>query len=397
MAIDKNTGFSRPIIQYEKCLNCDLCQQVCPQISEDTAITEEYIFGRSASDSKIGTVRDAFISFSADKDIRSNSSSGGMVTALAKYLLSRGLVTHIVLTRMKKTNPLQGEVFISDNAKDIVKAANSKYCPIPVNEISREINELPDTAKICYIGLPCQILGLRKAERISPKLHDKIKFVIGLICGRNFSQLATSCFLRSIGKDEKDIKEIFYRSGEYPGFFQVVLKDNDIIKVPYRNRKAMGGIFSSAFFTPVSCEICVDHFARFADITCGDAWLQEYKKERIGKSAVIARSEFAYKLLYTMAKEEVIHIEKIKVQKIIDSQRKLNRFLLNRSRLKVMKGMFNAKLKNDVSVKKISISHYIRAYVIASFYWVLDVLNFRKLVKYLSWRVVSFFRLIRQI
>jgi coenzyme F420 hydrogenase subunit beta len=66
--------------------------------------------------------------------------------------------------------------------------------------------------------------------------------------------------------------------------------------------------------------MCPDQLAELADISLGDAWLPEFRGDKIGKSILITRTQFAEHLLNTMQSKGKIALSPISLEKVKRSQ-----------------------------------------------------------------------------
>lgn len=136
-------GFLQPRVDSEKCLKCNMCNKVCPALSKDAQSENT----------------EAFAVVNKDEGIREQSSSGGMFTALASYVLERDGVVfgaafdeefdvkHVEITSPDELHRLRG----------------SKYVQSRIGDILRKAKEYLDGGRLVYFsGTPCQISGLLK-------------------------------------------------------------------------------------------------------------------------------------------------------------------------------------------------------------------------------------------
>lgn len=75
---ENSEGFYFPVIDNEKCIDCDLCDKVCPQVTEQPT--------QNASK--------AYYGWATDDKIRKSSSSGGMFHLLAQYVLAENGIVY---------------------------------------------------------------------------------------------------------------------------------------------------------------------------------------------------------------------------------------------------------------------------------------------------------------
>ncbi|MHC1595636.1 MAG: coenzyme F420 hydrogenase/dehydrogenase beta subunit N-terminal domain-containing protein [Candidatus Syntropharchaeales archaeon] len=99
-----------------------MCYKVCPGHEVDFKELNLEIFGKEPDDILIGNYLNCYIDHATDHEIRYNSASGGLVTALLIYMLEEGLIDGALVTRMKANNPLEPEPFIARTREEIIEA-----------------------------------------------------------------------------------------------------------------------------------------------------------------------------------------------------------------------------------------------------------------------------------
>ena len=150
---------------------------------------------KKAENYLLGHFFNCYIGYATDVDIRYNSSSGGLITQLLIFALENKIIDGAIVTKMKKDNPLEPETFIARTKKDIIESSKSKYCPVPLNIVLREIINSKEDEKFAIVGLPCHINGIINAEKINKKLKDKIIIKFGIFCNHTPYFLSTELYL----------------------------------------------------------------------------------------------------------------------------------------------------------------------------------------------------------
>lgn len=328
LKMDEKKGVYSPQINSNNCINCGICLEVCSGEFVNYYDLNIKIFGKTPTNILIGNYINCYAGYANDYDTRYNSSSGGLATALLIFALEEGIIDGALVTRMKKNNPLEAEPFIARTKEEIIEASKSKYCPVPLNIVIKEILNSVGDEKIAVVGLPCHIQGLRKAEEMDNKLKRKIAFRIGIMCSHTMNSNATEFILNNLMKLKKDeILSIQYRGNGWPGSFSVETTQGEKKYHPYtpgrhiQRYPPVGILHLLHFFTPDRCMMCSDQNCELSDISLGDAWLPEFKiKDSIGTSVIAIRTAAGQKLLEQAKLKGSIQIENMSVNKLIQSQ-----------------------------------------------------------------------------
>lgn len=136
-------GFFQPYVNASECLKCNMCNKVCPALSKD---------GQSDKP-------EAFAVVNKDEGIREQSSSGGMFTALASYVLERdGVVFGAAFDEGFDVKHVE-----ITSADELHRLRGSKYVQSKIGDTLKKAKEYLDKERLVYFsGTPCQISGLLK-------------------------------------------------------------------------------------------------------------------------------------------------------------------------------------------------------------------------------------------
>jgi len=309
-----SNGLNLPKIEEEKCTCCRLCVKSCPGHSVNFNEFNLRNFGKQPEDKLLGNYLKCYVGHSNDDEIRYNSSSGGVVTQLLIFALEKGIIDGALVVRMKKSKHFETEPFIARTRKEIISASKSKYCPVATNQALRHI--LKEKGRFAVVGLPCHIHGIRKAEMNVRALKEKIALHIGLVCSHTVSFFGTEFLLQKLGISQEQIVGIDYRGSGRPGSMLIKLKNNSSLSFPLLGKwKAYWPIFSSFFFTPARCTMCPDQANELADVSVGDAWLPELRKERKGESIIITRMNDGEEILKQACSAGVLFLKSIECER----------------------------------------------------------------------------------
>ncbi len=291
-----------------------MCYRVCPgeevnfkQLSQNHTKQPDNVL--------LGNYVDCYVGYSTDCTVRFNASSGGVISQLLISALEAGLIDGTLITRMDKNKPLKPEPFIARTRQEILDAAKSKYCPVPLNIAFKQV--LSADGQYAYVGLPCHIHGLRKAQQLNEKLRKRIILTIGIFCSHNDSFGSTRYMLNRLKVPPFDVAAINYRGQGWPGVFSVIRKSGVTISCSYPDWIR---VHEYCFFTPDRCLLCCDHTAELADLSVGDSWLPEFYKDRSGTSIFISRNNIGEKFLQLAQEKGQIKYSSINSKSVVKSQ-----------------------------------------------------------------------------
>jgi coenzyme F420 hydrogenase subunit beta len=318
---DETKGVYSPVVVKERCDKCGLCLTVCFGIKP----YEMQLIKNNWEDSLVGAFLNCYVGHACDNKVRYYSSSGGIVTALSLFLLENGIVDGILATRMSGKNPLVPDPFIARTRSEVLLAAKSKYCPVPLGIGLKSIRN--EKGKYALVGLPCHIFGARRAEALDPKLAAKITLHLGIFCAGTPNFLATDYILRRHRISKEQIIGIEYRGEGWPGSMTIKFRKQARGSIGQRNLRMpypryWEGIDHLFHFH--RCTLCDDKFNTSADVSCGDAWLKEFQKDKLGTSLIITRNGAGEALVRSAFENGYIETRSVhNILKPIQAQRKV--------------------------------------------------------------------------
>jgi len=274
------------------------------------------LYGETPKDNVLGCYLNCYSGYATNDNIRYNSTSGGLVTAVLAAALEEGLIDGALVTRMKEDSPLETESFIARSREEVISACGSKYAPAVANVALREIME--KDGRHVVVGLPCQLSGIRKAEQLDKKLGEKIYLHLGLFCIQSQNFQAIEYLLWQHRIKAGDVLSFTYRGTGWPGGGTISLKDGRRFFIPLV--PDLREVYDISFF-PFRCKLCTDPENEFADICFGDAFLHEFvATDKLGTSGVVVRSQKGKDFMENMVAKGVINLSEISAEKIRYSQ-----------------------------------------------------------------------------
>lgn len=316
-------GFYYPL--FKKKLTKDEISTIlscCPAINI-TGNGEKSVWGRTKS------VTEAWASNST---LRKAASSGGVVSALAVYLLQKKEVDGILHVGVKEDSFLYNELKISRTDKEVLMNVGSRYAPSLVFDRIRQILDASDDV-FAFVGKPCDIAGIKNYCKRHQQYSNRIKFFIGIFCAGIPSFKGTQKLIE-LSKSAEEPVSLKYRGDGWPGMFEVQYKSGPTFKASYND--SWRNVLSK--HVGLRCRICPDGIGLLADIVVGDAWNTKNGypdfEEKEGKSFVLVRTSRGEELFKGAIEEKLILNNSLELSKISDMQRyQHNRRLLAGYRL----------------------------------------------------------------
>ena len=283
-----NEGFLYPQVDSRKCIDCHLCEKVCPVINQYDARTPLNVYAAKNS----------------DDEVRHQSSSGGIFTLLAEQTIKDGGVVFGACWD-KEWNVKHDYV---DNISDLQKFRSSKYLQSVIGDSYLKTEQFLKTGrKVMFTGTPCQVAGLKHFLR---KEYDNL-LAVEVICHSVPSpgvwQQYLTTRLNTLRWEKSDIRNISFRdkkTGWKTYSFVIEKKDGNILTELSSKNAFMRGFLADLYTRP-SCHACPAKQLRSgSDITLGDFWGIESLMPEIdddkGVSAIIVNSDKGKQVLHNI-------------------------------------------------------------------------------------------------
>lgn len=246
MSEDKE-GFLYPQINDSACVDCGLCEKVCPVLHPVPSKVKSMVFA---------AVND-------DMEIREQSSSGGIFTLLAEQTIKKG---GIVFGACFDEN-WQVVHQYAETLEGLARFRGSKYIQSDMRSSFQNVKRfLEQGREVLFSGTPCQIAGLKNYLR---KFYDTL-LTVEVACHGVPSPKVWNRYLSG----KKDISRISFRS-KHKGWkdYHVVLEYNGCKEdTPYWKNPYMNAFLSDLSIRP-SCYVCPAKIVNTqSDVTIADFW-----------------------------------------------------------------------------------------------------------------------------
>lgn len=157
--VEDTEGFLYPQVDKSVCVNCGLCEKVCPVIHQNKSRTPLKVYAAK----------------NMDEEVRLKSSSGGIFTLLAESVIKRGGVVF----GAKFDDEWMVVHDYTDNIEGVAAFRGSKYVQSIIGNAYRKVEQFLKSGRmVLFTGTPCQIAGLKKYLR---KEYKKL-LAVDLVC-----------------------------------------------------------------------------------------------------------------------------------------------------------------------------------------------------------------------
>ena len=280
-----NEGFWYPEVDMEKCVDCGLCEKVCPIINVDKLKKNDF------------TEPICYAAIHKNYEVRFDSTSGGLFSAFAeKFYHDKGYVGGAIIAEDRSIKQ-----FISPDKSDLPKLRSSKYTQSNFEGFFCQVRDLlRNGEKVVVCGGPCQMSALRAF--LGYKDYDNL-LILDYVChginspliGRKNREWLEKKHQSKVVYSKAKNKELGWRNLTAKTIFE----NGDIeYQTVENNRFTHGYLITGAFCRP-SCYDCkFKGFPRIADVSLADFWGIEKVKgvdksldDNIGTSLVLINSE----------------------------------------------------------------------------------------------------------
>ncbi|MBQ8541047.1 MAG: Coenzyme F420 hydrogenase/dehydrogenase, beta subunit C-terminal domain [Clostridia bacterium] len=285
-------GFQYPEIVGSKCIECNLCSKVCPQIEPFVALhnsTNKYAIQ------------------STDEQLRALSTAGGFFSVLADYVISdcNGVVFGAGFDGVDIVH--KG----TEHKDDIPDMCGSKYVQSYLGDVFSHINDLLSQGRCClFVGTPCQVNGLKKLVQNNKNEH--LLITTDLICYGVSSPGIYKKWINFLQKKYKDnVRRVVFRDKSY-GYSapntRIYFQERKHIEQNY-DSKSMLRMFFAGYNMRPSCYDCeFRSLVRASDFTIGDFHSVGDQvpgfDDELGTTAVWVHSEYG-KEIFELLKQKI--------------------------------------------------------------------------------------------
>ena len=248
-------GFWYPQIDTTKCINCGLCERVCPVLHKKKVEQK---------------TPKAYACYNKDLDVRMRSSSGGIFSLLADFVLDK----NGVVFGAGFNDKFQVEHTFVEKKEDLQRLRVSKYVQSRIGDSFKQAKKFLDSGRlVLFTGTACQIGGLLN---FLGKGYDNL-ITQDLICHGVPSPKVWEEYVKyRESKAKAKLKETSFRkklkNKPSTSFFMSFDNNKTYLKSP-NYKDSMMKLFNYNKCLRPSCHACAfKDVSRQADITLADFW-----------------------------------------------------------------------------------------------------------------------------
>ena len=280
-------------------------------------------FPHAAAEASIGRFEAAYVGHVADQPFRDRGSSGGLTSWVAAELLRTGAVeavAHVVPTLPEES----GRFFdyrLSRSVEAVMEGAKSRYYPIELSRILREIRSTP--GRYAIVGIPCFIKAINLLRRADPVIAERVTHTLGLFCGHMKSAAMVESFAWQLQSEYRHVRAVDYRkkdSGRPANWYRAQLRCDDGSAAEQDWWHLADGDWGAGFFQNPACDWCDDVVAETADISFGDAWVEPYSADGRGTNVVVVRSKPMTQLIEAARADGRLSLEPVGPEFVVQTQ-----------------------------------------------------------------------------
>lgn len=267
-------GFCYPFVTNDLCINCGLCEKVCPMLNQSEPRKPLKVFA----------------AINPNEEIRMESSSGGIFTMLAEAIITEGGV--VFGARFDRNWEVIHDY--TETKEGLAAFRGSKYVQSRIGKSYKQVCEfLTEGRKVLFSGTPCQIAGLKTF------LHKEYNNLLSVdvVCHGVPSPLVWRKYLNTINPNDEKITYVNLRdkSRGWSKYSYLIKTTNSTIFDDYAANSDYLTCFVSNLALRKSCYSCpAKKGSSNSDVTLADCWgIEDFNpslNDNKGISAVTANT-----------------------------------------------------------------------------------------------------------
>ena len=268
-------GFYKPVVDEDKCVECNLCKKSCYKYDDNLIQNDEHEVCYAAVNKN-------------NEQLRA-SSSGGISRVLMEECINRG---YKVMGCAYDTKENIAKSIVASSVDELDQFYGSKYFQSLTIEGFDEVLKDKTEQKYAIFGTPCQIYGFSRTGKYQ-RTPEKY-LLVDIFCHGCPSMKLWNSYLTYIEKStgQNTYDKITFRSKTYA--WHEYCHDFFFKSKQYSSKKSKDPFYDIFFGMDVMNEACYDCNSRssmaYGDIRLGDYWGERYDTNTKGVSAVVLKT-----------------------------------------------------------------------------------------------------------
>ncbi len=305
-------------------------KNVCPFSEEARDETQigRALYGEHATfEEHVGFYQSCYAGHVTEGDFRVEGSSGGMAKWVLYELLRRDLVDQVIQIVAQAPAPEDNTIYgysVFETPGEVVEGSKSVYYPVEMSGALEYIRE--HAGRYAITGIPCFIKALRLLSSQESVFDDRIEYCVGLVCGHLKSKRYADMIAWQFGVEPGNLSYIDFRKhlpdtkANEKGVEVEPIDGLKEVADPEIVQNLFGTDYNRGFFQYKACNYCDDVVGETADISVGDAWLDEYLDDGAGTSIVVTRHPMMEKLVKEGVSDGRLHLDNVGADTVAESQ-----------------------------------------------------------------------------
>ena len=244
-------GFLYPVVHKDLCVNCGICDQVCP-------------FGHL--NDRVSTNSSTYMAFqNSNQNVRMDSTAGGAFSLIAEYIINNGGIVYAVGYNAEMTVCHEK----CDSIRGLNKLRGSKYVQSDLRNIFVDIKSNIVERLVLFVGTPCQVHGLKAFIGDNKNLYTIDLLCLGVSSPRLFAEWID--YLND--KYHSQVRHVSFRDKHY-GYatpnVRVFFENGKSMDQKYDTRVHANLFFRHYNVRPSCYECQFREVPRVSDFTIGD-------------------------------------------------------------------------------------------------------------------------------
>lgn len=248
-------GFLYPFVNAERCVECGLCDAVCP-VQNPVSCDE--------------LERKSYVIRTKDSHVLDHSTSGGFITPLGQWVIKQnGVICGAAFNNDFKVV----HKIVGGGAHSLSDLRGSKYVQSDLTDCFATIKRyLEQGTTVCFVGTTCQVYGLKKFLR---KKYETL-VTVDLVCHGTPSPKLWDKYLEYQKNNyHSEIEDISFRNktyGYHSGTMRIQFKNGKTYYGSARVDPMLKSFFKEISSRPSCYQCYFKSLERCSDFTIYDCW-----------------------------------------------------------------------------------------------------------------------------